>query len=371
MQISVSRRFWFASAIVVAIAVLAACAVPSTAPTVPIPHPITILLRAPRVHRELMLCDEQVTVVAGLVEEVELPLWRLRDLAAQERDLASAAILESFRRKLGSVLAGPQLDRLDQLVLQAQGMRAVLEPRVADVLKLTVGQQEQVRAILRSPGRSVAPVDASRRVQAILSPSQRSVLASLVGRPFDFSGLRQIACKAPEFVGVTEWLNSAPVTLRQLQGKVIVVHFYAFGCINCIRNLPHYNGWFDRFGRDDVAIVGIHRPETDAERAVAQVRRKIAEAGIRYPVAVDNESRNWDAWANRVWPSVYLIDRNGFIRYWWSGELNWQQAQGESWMRARIAELVDERTSQPTETGKESAGSSVQNALGPAGKLPQ
>ncbi|HQI28967.1 MAG TPA: redoxin domain-containing protein, partial [Sedimentisphaerales bacterium] len=251
------------------------------------------------------------------------------------------------------------------------GMRAVLEPRVADVLKLTVGQQEQVRAILRSPGRSVAPVDASRRVQAILSPSQRSVLASLVGRPFDFSGLRQIACKAPEFVGVTEWLNSAPVTLRQLQGKVIVVHFYAFGCINCIRNLPHYNGWFDRFGRDDVAIVGIHRPETDAERAVAQVRRKIAEAGIRYPVAVDNESRNWDAWANRVWPSVYLIDRNGFIRYWWSGELNWQQAQGESWMRARIAELVDERTSQPTETGKESAGSSVQNALGPAGKLPQ
>ncbi len=371
MQISGSCRFWCASAIVVSIAVLAACAVPSAEPAVPIPHPITMLLRAQRVHRELMLRDEQATVVAGLVEEVELPLWRLRDLAAQERDLASVAILDSFRMKLRSVLAGPQLDRLDQLVRQAQGMRAVLEPRVADVLKLTAGQREQIQAILRSQRRSVAPVDASRRAQAILSPAQRSVLASLVGRPFDFSGLRQIACKAPELVGVTEWLNSEPVTLRQLRGKVIVVHFYAFGCINCIRNLPHYNGWFDRFGRDEVAIVGIHRPETDAERDVAQVRLKIAEAGIQYPVAVDNESRNWDAWANRVWPSVYLIDRNGFVRYWWSGELNWQQAQGESWMRARISELIAEPAPNPEGPAKESRGPSVQDAIGPAGKLPQ
>lgn len=233
-----------------------------------------------------------------------------------------------------------------------------------------VAYPEHVHAILRSQGRSVAPVDASRRVQAILSPAQRSVLASLVGRPFDFSGLRQIACEAPELVGVTEWLNSEPVTLRQLRGKVIVVHFYAFGCINCVRNLPHYNGWFDRFGRDEVAIVGIHRPETDAERDVAQVRRKIAEAGIQYPVAVDNESRNWDAWANRVWPSVYLIDRNGFVRHWWSGELNWQQAQGELWMRARISELIAEPASNPEGPAKESRGPSVQDALGPADKLP-
>jgi len=159
------------------------------------------------------------------------------------------------------------------------------------------------------------------------------------------SGVPQIACRAPEFEGVTEWIHSPPVTLDQLRGKVVVVHYYAFGCINCIRNLPHYNAWFDRFRRDDFAIVGIHRPETDAERDVEQVRRKVSEAGIRYPVAVDNESRNWDAWANRVWPSVYLIDKNGFVRYWWYGELNWQEAKGEMRMRARIAELIAETSS--------------------------
>jgi peroxiredoxin len=342
MKVLISHRLWCASAIVGSLAGLAVCATPSAEPAIAIPHPITMLLRAQPVHRELTLSDEQTTAVARFAEEAELPLWRLRDLPAQERDLAAAPILGSLQTKLRGVLAGRQLDRLDQLVLRAQGMRAALEPRVADAVKLTAGQRKQIRAILSSLGRNAAPVDALRRAQAVLSPAQRSVLASLVGRPFSFSGVPQVACQAPEFEGATEWINSPPVTLGQLRGKVVVVHYYAFGCINCIRNLPHYNGWFDRFGRDDVAIVGIHRPETDAERDIEQVRRKVAEAGIRYPVAVDNDSRNWDAWANRVWPSMYLIDRRGFVRYWWYGELNWQTSQGESRMRARIAELVAE-----------------------------
>ena len=142
--------------------------------------------------------------------------------------------------------------------------------------------------------------------------------------------------------GVTTWINAAPVSLAQSRGKVVVVHFYAFGCINCIRNLPHYSAWFERFSRDKVAIIGIHRPETEAERDVEKVRQKSKEAGIQYPIAVDNESHNWNAWANPVWPSVYLIDKRGFVRYWWYGELNWQNAQGELWMRNKIAELSAE-----------------------------
>lgn len=352
------------------LAVLPAVGAPSAGLPVPIPHPITMLLRAPSVGRELGLSREQAAVVAGLVEEAELPLWRLRDLVAQERDPA-AAILESLRMRLRGVLATRQIDRLDQLVLRAQGMRAVLEPQVADVLKLTNRQQERIRAILGSVAQNTHPVEAQPRVQAVLRFSQQRALASLQGPPFDLAGVRQIACAAPEFDGVTEWINSPHVTLRQLRGKVIVVHYYAFGCINCVRNLPHYNEWFDRFGRDDVAIVGIHRPETDAERDIEQVRRKAVEAGIRYPVAVDNDGRNWDAWANRIWPSVYLIDRNGFVRYWWYGELNWQQSQGELWIRTRIVELVAERALNSDGAAKESPGPSVQNTLGPAGKLPQ
>lgn len=72
------------------------------------------------------------------------------------------------------------------------------------------------------------------------------------------------------------------------------------------------------------------------------VRRKAVEAGIAYPIAVDNNSANWDAGANRVWPSVYLIDKRGFVRYWWYGQMNWQGVEGEKWMRSRIRQLLAE-----------------------------
>lgn len=301
-----------------------------------------MLLRVPAVHRELGLDAEQATAVAAIAEGAELPLWRLRDLPAQERDRAAGSILDSVRTKIGGALSAGQSDRLDQLVLQSQGVRAVLEPRVTGALKLTDGQIARIRTILDSPAGQTKPADAEREARAVLSLSQQRALTSLAGSRLDLSGVPQVACKAPELEGVTAWINSSSVTLAQLRGKVVVVHYYAFGCINCIRNLPHYNEWFERFGRDDVAIVGIHRPETEAERDVEAVRRKIAEAGIRYPVAVDNESRNWDAWGNRIWPSVYLIDRRGFVRYWWYGELNWQDARGEPWMRDRISQLLAE-----------------------------
>lgn len=340
MGIAASSRLWRAGAILIALSVSRAG---WAGPAVPIPHPITMLLRADAVRRELDLSVEQTTAVERAVEEAELPLWRLRDLPAQERDRAAGPVVEMLRTRLRSVLANRQLDRLDQLVVQAEGIRAILAPRVAGALKLTAGQQERVGTILGSPAHGADGVEAERRARAVLTLPQQNALASLMGVSFDLSRVPQVVCKAPEVQGVTEWINSPPVTLEQLRGKVVVVHYYAFGCINCIRNLPHYNDWFDRFSRDEVAILGIHRPETESERDVGNVRRKVTEAGIKYPVAVDNESRNWDAWVNRVWPSVYLIDKRGFIRYWWYGELNWQDAKGELWMRSRITELCAEK----------------------------
>ena len=127
----------------------------------------------------------------------------------------------------------------------------------------------------------------------------------------------------------------------------IVVHFYCFGCINCVRNLPHYKAWRKDFDPARVQIVGIHRPETEAEYDIEKVRQKAAEAGLTFPIAVDNESANWNAWANRIWPSVYLVDKQGFVRYWWYGELNWQETRGEPWMRSRITELLNEQPPAP------------------------
>ena len=89
-------------------------------------------------------------------------------------------------------------------------------------------------------------------------------------------------------------------------------------------------------------IIGIHTPETQAERDPDRVRSKVKEAAFTYPVVVDNEKTNWNAWGNSMWPSVYLIDKRGNLRYWWYGELNWQGTEGEKIMRECIEELLAE-----------------------------
>ena len=89
-------------------------------------------------------------------------------------------------------------------------------------------------------------------------------------------------------------------------------------------------------------MIGIHTPETDRERQVDEVRRKASPDDMPYPIAVDNAKANWKAWGNHIWPAVYLIDRQGYIRYWWYGELKWQGRDGEQFMRERIRELLAE-----------------------------
>ncbi|MFM8439613.1 MAG: redoxin domain-containing protein, partial [Candidatus Kapaibacterium sp.] len=148
--------------------------------------------------------------------------------------------------------------------------------------------------------------------------------------------------RAPEIVDSGEWLNSEPLTLASLAGNVVVVHFYAFGCINCIRNYPTYLEWCEKFRDTNVVILGIHTPETSAEEDSAAVKTRAEDAGFRFPVLIDNAKANWNAWGNSMWPSVYLVDKRGYLRYFWPGELKWNGATGDAWMTARIDELLAE-----------------------------
>jgi thiol-disulfide isomerase/thioredoxin len=206
---------------------------------------------------------------------------------------------------------------------------------------LTEKQIEQLRQQLSSakPGAATR----SRSIVDLLSPEQQAALAAMVGKPFDLEQVRRIHCVAPELRGVNLWINSTPLTLSELRGKVVVVHFWAFGCINCVHNQPHYQSWFERFPESKLTIIGIHTPETDRERVADNLRGNIAERKIAYPVAVDGDAVNWKAWGNNVWPSVYLIDKRGQVRAWWYGELNWQGARGEEAMRRKIQELLAEQ----------------------------
>lgn len=248
--------------------------------------------------------------------------------------------LTQLQGALAKALKPEQLARFDQLVMQSRGARALSAPDVAARLKLTAAQAEQVRKLIE--GSQTDKLD-SRRVLELLEEPQQAELSRLFGATFDLSQIAQIGCLAPELRGVEAWINSPGVTLAESRGKVVVVHFWAFNCVNCVRNLPHYQAWYEKFPKAQVTIIGIHTPETSAERNVDGLRSNIAERAIEYPVAVDAKAENWKAWGNNVWPSVYLIDKRGQVRAWWYGELNWQGAKGEQAMRERIAQLIAEK----------------------------
>jgi peroxiredoxin len=148
---------------------------------------------------------------------------------------------------------------------------------------------------------------------------------------------------APEFRGVTQWVNSKPLTMEQLRGKVVLVHFWTNGCSNCVNNYPHYKAWQKRYAGKDVVIVGIHTPETAGEQDVDRIKAQAARHGLKFAIAVDNDSANWRAWNNRYWPTVYVVDRKGRVRYGWEGELNYKGADGEEKVRKLVDELLLEK----------------------------
>lgn len=131
----------------------------------------------------------------------------------------------------------------------------------------------------------------------------------------------------PSLDGITQWLNSNPLTREQLRGKVVLIDFWTYSCINCLRAIPYVKAWDERYRDDGLVIIGVHAPEFAFERDVANVRRAIADLGIRYPVAIDNNYAVWRAFDNRYWPAHYFIDAQGRVRYHHFGEGNYAQSE--------------------------------------------
>ena len=152
---------------------------------------------------------------------------------------------------------------------------------------------------------------------------------------------------APEFTGIDQWINTKPLTMKDLKGRVVVIHFWTFGCINCLHNLPHYQAWQKDFAGPDLVIIGIHTPESDSEKKIENVEANVKKREIAYPVAIDGSATMWKAWHTSYWPSVALVDRQGNVRYTWEGELNWQGTDGEVQMRRHIKELLAEPAKKP------------------------
>jgi len=146
--------------------------------------------------------------------------------------------------------------------------------------------------------------------------------------------------KAPE-LGETAWLNSAvPLRLADLRGKVVLLNMWTFGCVNCRNVLPSLRGWYDRYTAEGLVVIGNHYPEFAHEADLNNLKKALAELDVRYPVAVDTLGATWQAYDNRYWPTLYLIDKQGHMRYVHIGEGGYEQTEGA--IQALLAEPSSE-----------------------------
>jgi cytochrome c biogenesis protein CcdA/thiol-disulfide isomerase/thioredoxin len=148
---------------------------------------------------------------------------------------------------------------------------------------------------------------------------------------------------APQFAGISAWLNTGgkPLSMTGLRGKVVLVDFWTYSCVNCIRTLPYVKSWDARYRDRGLVIVGVHTPEFAFEHVVSNVREAIRNEGIRYPVAIDNDYGTWQAYGNEYWPADYLIDREGHVR-----DVHFGEGQYAETERA-IQQLLGEPASSP------------------------
>lgn len=172
---------------------------------------------------------------------------------------------------------------------------------------------------------------AERLEKKLSAEAPEDVLASKV-----LSGKLSLMGDMPEFAGISAWLNSPPLVADKLRGKVVLIDFWTYSCINCIRTLPAVTAWHEKYRNQGLVIIGVHTPEFQFESEIANVKQALIRHGITYPVALDNDYGTWNAYKNRYWPAKYLIDAEGHIRKTHFGEGD------EEEFEAAIQELLQE-----------------------------
>ena len=230
---------------------------------------------------------------------------------------------------------GPVLQRAlgGVMALTAVAMAAELDLRFQEALA------DDAPSFLVNPTRALevssavedrlADLRGKPRFEAIASPHASGASAAAPA-DLDVLGI------APDFQGDGPWLNSRPLSLAGLRGRVVLVDFWTYTCINCIRTLPYLKAWDERYRSRGLTIVGVHTPEFTFERETANVERAIGRQELRYPVLQDNEYATWNAWGNQYWPAKYMIDARGRVRYVHFGEGDYEET--EDAIRALLAE---------------------------------
>ena len=265
-------------------------------------------LRGPSVRTSLLL----LAYGAGAMTSLALALWvGGRVFAVMKRSLRFGAW---FRKGLGvAVLAGVAAIALGLdtglLAQVSSGGSAAIEKRLFEHLAPPAAVRQPVSAIGQLQTPDPGPF---LQVQA-RADSPRLVLP--------------VEGRMPALTGAVEWLNSLPLTAEQLRGKVVLVDFWTFGCINCRNALPYVREWHRKYKDQGLVVVGVHAPEFAFEKNINNVKRAVGELGVEFPVAVDNHFAIWRAFDNNYWPAHYFIDAQGRIRFHHFGEGEYEKSE--------------------------------------------
>ncbi|MFZ2161428.1 MAG: cytochrome c biogenesis protein DipZ [Sideroxyarcus sp.] len=234
----------------------------------------------------------------------------LAGAALNGANLYSASLLLAFAAGAASSLA---------VALLASG-------RVVAWMKRSFGVEEWIRRMLGVAVVAGIVVIAlgwdTRFLAQFSSPNTASTEQQLIERLGQRSGSPAVPDSriAPSMSGATHWLNSPPLDDAMLRGKVVLVDFWTYSCINCLRTLPYLKAWDEKYRAQGLVIIGVHAPEFAFEKDIKNVEQAVGELGIKYPVAIDNQFAIWNAYENQYWPAHYLIDARGRIRHQHFGE---------------------------------------------------
>jgi cytochrome c biogenesis protein CcdA/thiol-disulfide isomerase/thioredoxin len=258
-------------------------------------------------------------------------------LAATNR-FSAESVLVTLAYALGAgivlllfALAGQSGSKLPSLRTRAPRVRKGLGAVIAGVAVLMIfGLDLRLATYVPGYTRSLQRLERTSATQRQLDNlliSQHKTLPESQLRDFGH---------APDFKGVDSWINSKPLTLASLRGKVVLVDFWTYSCINCLRTLPYVERWYETYRKAGLVVVGVHTPEFAFEHVPANVERAVQSLGVRYPVALDNGYGTWTAWGNRYWPAKYFVDRSGHVRYAHFGEGEYERT--EAVIRTLLAE---------------------------------
>jgi len=263
---------------------------------------------------------ETVSIALAYVAGAILPIALIAGWGRR----ASHTIEGAVRR--GRLRSGLGVAMLVAAALILTGLDFTVEERVATLLPagwggalLALEQQPNVQEeldMLRTRRTTSPAIDAGFGG----GTSSTADLPAPVDGPLPASVALEDLGSAPELTGIDTWINSEPLTMASLRGKVVLVEFWTFGCINCQHVQPYVKAWFDRYASAGLVIIGVHTPELSFERDLGNVRDAVVKADIRYPVAVDPAYATWNAYRNGYWPAFFFIDRSGRIRHTHVGE---------------------------------------------------